>query len=99
MITENQCQILLRLFAGSTVNEIATATGRKPSTIANTLRLVRAQMGARRELDLLRECLRRDLVTLDEILTLADVLRGEQDAQADESRGARKPLSDSPKRE
>jgi DNA-binding CsgD family transcriptional regulator len=75
-ITENQRQILLQLFAGSAVEEIATGTGRRPSTIGNTIRLVRKQMGARSDVDLLRECLRREIVTLDEISALADELRG-----------------------
>jgi DNA-binding CsgD family transcriptional regulator len=71
-ITENQRHILLQLFAGSHVDEIAVATGRSSSTIFNTLRRVREQLGARNDYDLLRECLRRDIVDLDEIFALAD---------------------------
>jgi DNA-binding NarL/FixJ family response regulator len=74
-ITENQRQILLHLFAGSVVDEIATATGRRPSTIGNTIRLVRKQLGARSDVDLLRECLRRHIVKLGEIYRLADKRR------------------------
>jgi hypothetical protein len=83
-LTENQRQILLRLFAGSRVDEIATATRRRPSTIANTLRLVRTQLGARRDLDLRRECLRRQLVALDDIYALADALRSAHCTPADD---------------
>ncbi len=74
-LTENQRQILLRMFAGCRINEIASATDRKPSTISNTLQTVRHLMGVRTDLDLMRECLRRRLVTLEEILILADELR------------------------
>jgi DNA-binding CsgD family transcriptional regulator len=87
MITGNQRQILLRLFAGSPVTEIAKATGRKPSTVANTLRRVRAQMGARSDVDLLRECLGRQLVTLGEIFALADELHGKLGVQPDDPEG------------
>ena len=73
-VTENQRQILLQLFAGSQVDEIATETGRRPSTIGNTIRLVRKQLGARNDVDLLRECLRHRIVSLPEIDAVAAAL-------------------------
>ncbi len=77
-LTDNQRQILLQLFAGSHIDEIASATGRKPSTIFNTVRTVRKQLGARNDFDLMRECLRRRIVTLGEVYRLADALRRAQ---------------------
>ncbi len=74
-VTKNQHRILVRLFAGENEQDIAAGTGRKPSTIFNTVRRVRAQLGARNEYDLMRECIRRGIVELDEILALADELR------------------------
>ncbi len=82
-LTENQRQILLHMFAGCRVTEIAVATDRKPSTIANTLQTVRHLMGARSDLDLMRECLRRQLVTLDEVFMLADELGRAHETRAD----------------
>jgi DNA-binding CsgD family transcriptional regulator len=84
-LTENQRQILLQLFAGNRVTEIAAATGRQPSTIANTIHVVRRMMGARTDVDLFRECLRRQLVALEEILALADALRHAHETLADAS--------------
>ncbi len=72
-ITENQRRILLQLFAGYHIDEIAAATGRSTSTIFNTLRRVREQLGARNDYDLLRECARRHIVELDDIYALADI--------------------------
>jgi hypothetical protein len=74
-VTENQRVILLRLFAGSLEREIAAETERKTTTIFNTVLRVRAQLGARTEYDLMRECIRRKIVTLDEIYALADAIR------------------------
>lgn len=74
-VTENQRAILLRLFAGSLEREIAAETGRHATTIFNTVLRVRAQLGARTEYDLMRECVRRGIVTLDEIYALADATR------------------------
>jgi DNA-binding NarL/FixJ family response regulator len=79
-LTENQRRILLRMFAGCRVNEIAAATDRKPSTISNTLQTVRHLMGVRTDLDVMRECLRHHVVTLDEIFELAAALRREAEA-------------------
>jgi DNA-binding NarL/FixJ family response regulator len=73
--TENQRAILLALFAGQTEEEIANETGRKPSTIHNTVRVVRQRLGARNAYDLMRECLRRGIVTLDEIYAAAQAVR------------------------
>jgi DNA-binding NarL/FixJ family response regulator len=74
-ITKNQREILIRLFAGSRESEIAVDTDRRPSTIFNTVRHVRERLGVRTEYDLMRECLRRRIVTLDEIFQRADSLR------------------------
>ncbi len=74
-VTDNQRSILLRLFAGMLEREIAAETARRPTTIVNTVLRVRAQLGARTEYDLMRECLRRGIVTLDEINALAASLR------------------------
>lgn len=74
-ITDNQRQILLQVFAGMDVREIAAATGRTASTIGNTLRTVRKQLGARNDVDLMRECLRRRIFTLGQITRLAGELR------------------------
>jgi DNA-binding NarL/FixJ family response regulator len=74
-ITENQRGILLWLFAGCKEAEIAAATGRKRSTIYNTLKALRDQLAARTGIDLMRGCLRRGVVTLDEIYAAADALR------------------------
>jgi DNA-binding NarL/FixJ family response regulator len=74
-VTENQRSILLRLFAGGLEREIAAETGRHATTIFNTVLRVRAQLGARTEYDLMRECVRREIVTLDEIYALADAIR------------------------
>lgn len=73
-VTANQRAILLRLFAGEDERRIAADTGRKPSTISNTVRRVRDQLGGRTEYDLMRECLRRGIVTLEEISALADTI-------------------------
>jgi DNA-binding NarL/FixJ family response regulator len=74
-MTENQRQILLRLFAGSNEEEIAADTNRKPSTIFNTVRRVRERLGARGEYDLMRECLLRGIVTIEEISARAETRR------------------------
>ncbi len=66
--------MLLRLFAGSSEETIAADTNRKPSTIFNTIRRVRERLGARNEYDLMRECVRRGIVTLEEIYALADTI-------------------------
>jgi DNA-binding NarL/FixJ family response regulator len=71
-VTPNQRAILVRLFAGEREAEIAADTGRSVSTIFNTVRLVRDQLGARTEYDLMRECLRRRIVSLTDICRLAD---------------------------
>ena len=71
-LTENQRDILLRLFAGSPIAEIARQTDRSTSTISNTLRLVRKQLRAGNDVDLLRESLRQHVVTLEEICQLAN---------------------------
>ena len=71
-VTPNQRAILLRLFAGEAVEEIAAATGRKPSTIANTALRVRDQLGARNTYDLFRRCLNLGVFTLAEINAHAD---------------------------
>ncbi len=84
-LTENQRQILLQMFAGNRVTEIAAATGRQPSTIANTIHVVRRLMGARTDVDLFRECLRRQLVALEDILALADTLHRAHETPADAS--------------
>ena len=63
-VTQNQRAILVRLFAGEAEDVIAAASGRKRSTIFNTVRRVRDQLGARNEYDLFRVCLRRGIVTL-----------------------------------
>jgi DNA-binding NarL/FixJ family response regulator len=73
--TENQRAIVLALFAGQTEEEIAHQTGRQPSTIHNTVRVVRQRLGARTAYDLMRECLRRGIVTLDEIYAAAQAVR------------------------
>jgi DNA-binding NarL/FixJ family response regulator len=77
-ITENQRQILLRLFAGRLEPEIAAETGRKPSTIFNTVRRVRDRLGARSNYHFVYQCLRRRIVTLDEIDIVAARLEGSQ---------------------
>jgi DNA-binding CsgD family transcriptional regulator len=74
-LTANQRSILLRLFAGKTYDEVAVENGRKPSTIFNTTRRVRGQLGIRTDFDVMRECVRRGIVTLDEIYALADTIR------------------------
>jgi DNA-binding CsgD family transcriptional regulator len=84
-LTENQRQILLQMFAGNRVTEIAAATGRQPSTIANTIHVVRKLMGARTDVDLLRECLRRELVALEEVFALADTPCRAHETPADDS--------------
>ncbi len=71
-VTANQRQIVLSLFAGMRESEIAAQTGRKPSTIGNTVRLVRKLLGARSEYDLMRECLRLGIVEPAEIYALAE---------------------------
>ena len=73
-VTPNQRAILLRLFAGEPEDAIAAASGRKPSTIFNTVRRVRDQLGARNEYDLFRLCVRRGIVSLREINAYADAL-------------------------
>ncbi len=86
-VTDNQRRILLSLFAGRLEREIAAETGRKATTIFNTVLRVRAQIGARTEYDLMRECIRREIVTLDEIYSLADAIRGVGDDQPRGERG------------
>lgn len=86
-ITANQRGILVRLFAGMLEREIAEQSGRKTSTIVNTVSRVRAQLGARTEYDLMRECLRRGIVGLDEIYTLADSIRRAPDDQPPDTHG------------
>jgi DNA-binding NarL/FixJ family response regulator len=73
-VTENQRAILLRLFAGEDEEHIAASTGRKPSTIFNTIRRVRDQLDSRTTYDLMRECLRRGIVSLEDVYALADSL-------------------------
>lgn len=85
-ITDNQRSILLRLFAGMLEREIAEQTGRKANTIVNTLLRVRSQLGARTEYDLMRECIRRGIVTLDEIYALADTIRASAHNQPRDAR-------------
>jgi DNA-binding CsgD family transcriptional regulator len=75
--TENERQILLQLFAGYQIDEIAAAAGSSTSAIADTLRGLREQLGARTDYDLLRECARRRIVELDEIFALADERRSQ----------------------
>lgn len=87
-ITDNQRQILLQVFAGMDVQEVAAATGRTPSTIGNTLRTVRKQLGARNDVDLMRECLRRRIFTLGEITRRADELHRAQRPPAGRAPGA-----------
>jgi DNA-binding CsgD family transcriptional regulator len=87
-ITDNQREILLQLFAGMDVHEVAAATGRKPSTIFNTLRTVRKQLGARGDVDLMRECLRRHIFSLKTIVQRADELRRAQHPPAGRAPGA-----------
>ena len=70
-VTQNQRDILIRLFAGAREREIAVDTGRRPSTIFNTVRLVREQLGARTDYDLMRECIRLRIVTLSEVYKTA----------------------------
>jgi DNA-binding CsgD family transcriptional regulator len=96
-LTENKRRILLHMFAGCRVTEIAAATGRSPSTIANTIQGVRKQMGLRTDVDLLRECLRRQLVTLEDILTLTDELRRAHETPAGDREHDTQ--SDTPERE
>ncbi len=67
-LTENRREILVRLFAGERIAEIAKATGRSRSTIENTLAAIRQQLGARTEYDLMRECLHRRIVSFAEIM-------------------------------
>lgn len=86
-VTDNQRSILLRLFAGMLEREIAAETARQPTTIINTVLRVRAQLGARTEYDLMRECLRRGIVTLDEINALADAIRPPEDDPPPAERG------------
>jgi DNA-binding CsgD family transcriptional regulator len=71
-LTANQRAILVRLFAGERETEIALSTNRSPSTIFNTIRLVRERFGARTEYDLMRECLCRRIMTLAEICNAAE---------------------------
>jgi DNA-binding NarL/FixJ family response regulator len=68
VITENRREILVRLFAGDRIAEIAKATGRSTSTIENTVKAIREKLGARTEYDLMRECLYRRIVTFAEIM-------------------------------
>jgi DNA-binding CsgD family transcriptional regulator len=74
-LTANQRSILLRLFAGKTYDEVSIENGRRPSTIFSTTRRVRVQLGIRTDFDVMRECVRRGIVTLDEIYALADIIR------------------------
>ncbi len=74
-ITENRRDILVRLFAGERVGEIAARTGRSESTVQNTLRTMRNQLQARTHVDLMRESLRLGIVTLDEIVARAAAVR------------------------
>ncbi len=66
-LTPHRREILLRLFAGETPPEIARALGRSPSTVSNTIATIRKRLGVRRDVDALREALRRGIVTLEEI--------------------------------
>jgi DNA-binding NarL/FixJ family response regulator len=74
-LTENRRDILVRLFAGERVGEIAARTGRSESTVQNTLRTVRKQLRARTHVDLMRESLRLGIVTLEEIVARAAAVR------------------------
>jgi DNA-binding CsgD family transcriptional regulator len=86
-ITDNQRSILLHLIAGLLEREIAQQTGHKPTTIVNTVLHVRELLGARTKYDLMRECLRRGIVTLGDIYTLADTIRPSAADRPPDARG------------
>jgi DNA-binding NarL/FixJ family response regulator len=67
LLTENRREILLRLFAGEDLEEIAKATGRSRSTIANTLVTIRKRLGASTAYELVIAALSRGIVTLADI--------------------------------
>jgi DNA-binding CsgD family transcriptional regulator len=79
-LTDKKRRILLLMFAGCRVREIAVVSGRSQSTIANTIQAVRKQLNVRTDVDLFRECLARRLVTLKEVLALANEVRRAHDA-------------------
>lgn len=66
-LTPHRRDMLIRLFAGETPHEIALALGRSTSTVTNTIATIRRRLGVRRDVDALREALRRGIVTLEEI--------------------------------
>jgi DNA-binding CsgD family transcriptional regulator len=66
-LTPHRRDMLIRLFAGETPHEIACALGRSTSTVTNTIATIRRRLGVRRDVDALREALRRGIVTLEEI--------------------------------
>jgi DNA-binding NarL/FixJ family response regulator len=66
-LTPHRRDMLVRLFAGETPHDIALALGRSTSTVTNTIATIRRRLGVRRDVDALREALRRGIVTLDEI--------------------------------
>jgi hypothetical protein len=74
-LTANRRDLLLDLFAGETADEIAARSGRSHYTIRNTLKHIRMQLGvtAPRIVDLMRLCLVRGIVTLDEVAERASV--------------------------
>jgi DNA-binding CsgD family transcriptional regulator len=66
-LTPHRRDMLIRLFAGQTPQEIARALGRSASTVTNTIATIRRRLGVRRDVDALREVLWRGIVTLEEI--------------------------------
>lgn len=66
-LTPHRRDMLIRLFAGETPHDIALALGRSTSTVTNTIATIRRRLGVRRDVDALREALRRGIVTLEEI--------------------------------
>lgn len=66
-LTPHRRDMLIRLFAGETPHEIALALGRSTSTVTNTIATIRRRLGVRRDVDALREALRRGIVSLEEI--------------------------------
>jgi DNA-binding NarL/FixJ family response regulator len=66
-LTPHRREMLIRLFAGETPHEIALALGRSTSTVTNTIATIRRRLGVRRDVDALREALRRRIVTLEEV--------------------------------
>lgn len=67
LLTPHRRDMLIRLFAGETPHEIALALGRSTSTVTNTIATIRRRLGVRRDVDALREALRRGIISLDEI--------------------------------